>query len=419
MPTRPNAESRLISALINIGDADGAARYGVSPEMFRTHRSEYEWLLSFPRSFGIQPSAESLKTKFPSFPYSDSYTDVSFICVDVKRRYFHTDMVLRIDRAAEALRNDDVEEAYDHLRGLSHPDTLIAASPVNVIADESLLSSIEHSSSIMDMPWPTLQEYTSGPAKGSFWTFAARLKQGKSWMLAYIIAHALLQGVSIMYFTLEMPQAQVLPRVHAILARYLRYPTRYYDLHGKGFDPIAYRRLLRLIRDDVPGELYVRDTSQGPISTLDVQALSRHADLSIIDHLGLMTSPGAKRAIDDWRVMATISNIIKEIAVSNDVPIIAAAQINREGDAADSRNWKPPKARNLAQADAIGQDSDVIVTMKRRTRSVMVCSLEENRSGESSILWHTRFDPNEGRFDEIDPDLAEDLMERDRERDDL
>lgn len=413
MPTRSNTETKLISALVNTQDVTAAEGFGVSPEMFESHRSEYEWLLSFPRSFGRQPSAESLLTQFDTFPFSDTYIDVAFISASLKRNWHRKQMVIAVTQVSAALRDDDVEGAYDSIKMLPHPDLYAHDKPKNVIADESVLKVIEESTSKIRTPWKTLQEHTGGPSNGDVWTVAARLKQGKSWTLACLIVEALMQGHGVMLFSLEMPLAQVLPRIHVVIANLLQQPIQHSQMRGQGFDPIAYRRLIRLIRDDVPGQLFVKDTSEGPVSTMHIQSMTKDCDMAVIDHLGLMTTTSGHRAAEDWRFAAIISNTVKELAVSNNIPIIIANQINREGE---STGWKPPKARNLSQTDAVGQDSDVIITMKQRTKHVAVYSLEENRHGESSVLWHTRFDPNQGKFEEISKNDAEDIIDGDLQK---
>jgi replicative DNA helicase len=113
--------------------------------------------------------------------------------------------------------------------------------------------------------------------------------------------------------------------------------------------------------------------------------------------------------------MAAISNVLKEIATTNSLPIISAAQINREGDTGGS---KPPKVKNLSQSDALGQDADVVVTMKRLSKTVMIYSLEKNRHGESDVLWYSRYLPNDGRFEEIKFERARDMVEADEDKKD-
>jgi replicative DNA helicase len=135
-----------------------------------------------------------------------------------------------------------------------------------------------------------------------------------------------------------------------------------------------------------------------------VAAYAEEADLHIVDHIGLFRASSGSRAIADWRVQAEISNEFKEIAVSKKTRVLALAQINREGD---TSNWKPPRTKNLAQSDAIGQDSDVVVTMKKYSDTVMTYLLDKNRDGPSDRLFWSRFDVENGDYREITRDQAD------------
>jgi len=415
MPERPNSESRLISALINVHDVEAALIYGVVPEMFQTYQSEYRWLASFPVRYDNQPSVESLRDKFPEFPYSETYVDVGFICDEVKDKHTHRTMVTALQAAGEALRNGDTDEAYAFFSSIQHPEAHATYRMENALHDTSFLDSYDEVDTI-EMPWATLQKTTGGPAAGDFWVVAARLKQGKSWTLASMLVHALMSGRRCTLFSLEMPKRQVMTRIHVQLAYELGIKdVRHSDLHGRGYDPIAYRKLMGAIKEQISGELFVVDTSRGGISTATVASHTKDTEFAVVDHMGLLMSPFGKRAVEDWRMMAAISNITKEIAQVNAVPIVAAAQINREGD---TRGWKPPRTRNLAQSDALGQDADVVITMKRRSKSVATYLIDANRSGESGVLFSTMFLPNEGRFEEIKFEKAREIAENDVQMED-
>jgi replicative DNA helicase len=249
---------------------------------------------------------------------------------------------------------------------------------------------------------------------GDLWYLAARPGQGKSWSLASFTEQALIEGKKVLLFSLEMPEKSVRTRVDTILAKALGVKdVRHRDLKGRSYDAIQYRKLREEIKERVYGELFIVDTSRGAISPSHVASMSKGMDVVLIDYVGLMASPLGGRAVDDWRTMASISNILKEVAVQNDLPILAAAQINREGD---SEGFRPPKLKNLAQSDALGQDADIAITMKRRSNSVAIYSLEKNRDGEGGALWHTKYLPNEGDLSEIGSDKAKDMMIRDEDK---
>ena len=86
---------------------------------------------------------------------------------------------------------------------------------------------------------------------------------------------------------------------------------------------------------------------------------------------------------------------------------MCAAQINRDGETGSA----PPKVKNLAQSDALGQDGDVVLTMRSKPHNVAThFSLEKNRHGASGIPFYTTFDPDHGQFVEVTGDHADDLV---------
>ena len=111
--------------------------------------------------------------------------------------------------------------------------------------------------------------------------------------------------------------------------------------------------------------------------------------------------------IKDQREMAKISNSLKRIALGQQVGVLCAAQINRDGETGSA----PPRIKNLSQSDALGQDGDVVLTMRAKPKNVAThFSIEKNRHGSSGIHFHTTFDPNSGVYTEISADHAEDLV---------
>jgi replicative DNA helicase len=87
--------------------------------------------------------------------------------------------------------------------------------------------------------------------------------------------------------------------------------------------------------------------------------------------------------------------------------MVCAAQINRDGETGNA----PPKVKNLSQSDALGQDADVVLTMRAKPHDVATdFSIEKNRHGSSGIRFYTTFDPNTGVFTEISAEQAEDAV---------
>lgn len=407
MRIRRTSESLLISAMLNT--ATDPSIHGISEEMLGTYASEYHWLLTYEKIYGSEPTVESFLHKFPDFPLIPTATDVAFASEEVLGEYTRRELVKSINRAADHLEQGDVEEAMLAVSSFIPP--VRKTYPSNDLHSLDFLTEYENKEETMPVPWEHLQQATGGIRSGDLWYVAARLSQGKSWILANFAATALLNGSRVRFYSLEMSKAQVLTRMHVLLGAHLGMDVDHIAMRDRIYDPIAYKKVAQAIKDQIPGELSIADTSNGRVSPTTVVSDKGWADLVIIDYAGLMSTPMGGRAIDDWRSMGVISNMLKEVAVAHDLRIIAAAQINRDGDT--GANSVPPKVKNLAQSDSLGQDADVVLTHKQMASTVMVYGVEKNRHGAAGSRFYSRFLPNTGRFNEIDQDRAEDLRDED------
>lgn len=403
MRIRRTSESLLLSSVLNT--EDDPALYGITEEMMASYAAEYRWLVSYPKLYGVRPSSEAMLQKFKDFPYTTEACDTAFAAEEVIAEYTRRQLVKSIQRAADHLEEGDVEEAMLAVSTFIPPARM--KPMVNDLEDMSFLNQYEEHEDSLTVPWETLQRHTGGMRSGDLWYLAARLSQGKSWTLGVFARDALLAGRKVKFYSLEMPRYQVLVRMHVLLGAALGMDVDHIAMRDKVYDPIQYRKMVKRIHEEVPGELQVHDTSMGRVTPSTI-AQDRGVDLAIVDYAGLMSTPLGGRAIDDWRSMGVISNMLKEVALSANMRILAAAQINREGDTTGS---VPPKVKNLAQSDSLGQDADVVLTHKQMSKSVMVYGLEKNRHGACGERFYSRFQPNTGHFVEIDKDRAEDIRD--------
>jgi len=105
-------------------------------------------------------------------------------------------------------------------------------------------------------------------------------------------------------------------------------------------------------------------------------------DLVIIDYLQLM-KPTDKKAIREQQV-SEMSRTLKETAMSEDIPIIALSQLNRD---VEKRADKEPGLSDLRESGAIEQDADVIMFLWDQEQPKL--KIGKNRSGIVGLvdLW--------------------------------
>jgi replicative DNA helicase len=155
------------------------------------------------------------------------------------------------------------------------------------------------------------------------------------------------------------------------------------------------------------GKFYINDNSRGKSTVTSIAASveALQPDTVIIDYLTLLGGGG-----DDWRGVGKLSGDIQSLAQRYQIPTTALAQINRVG-----AGKEPPGAEHLSQADAIGQDADLVVTMAQQSKSVMKMKIAKFRHGPDGGIWYAKFTPGTGQYEEIGGDAAADLIDEDNE----
>ena len=404
-----SAEALLISALVNTASVGSEVPFGISAYDFEGYADEYNWLVNYVETYGEQPTRDIFAATFSSFPYSE-HTEVrsaaDLVHVASNRRRMHAAM----SDAVDLIHLGEVNRAYDVL--VESRPKRATLPPRRLLTDTSIFDSWGDRRYAIELPYPSLQRYTGGIRAGNLWYVAGRPSQGKSAHLGAINKKAVLDGNRVLFYSLEMSEEEVRARFHASLAHEMGYPSlTLTELRDRHVDVAVYRRFIGELAerlDACGGVLDVHTPADGPVSPSVVAARASEYAMTTIDYVGLMTQDGGGHAIDDWRVMAKISNQLKSIALSHkDSRLLCAAQINRDGETGTA----PPKVKNLSQSDALGQDGDVVLTMRAKPHDVAThFSLEKNRHGTSGVHFYTTFDPNTGTYVEVSGDHAEDLV---------
>jgi replicative DNA helicase len=404
----PSAEALLISALINNEAVGEEIQYGISLADFEGYKDPYGWLANYIETYNCQPTADIFKHKFPDFPLS-VHDNIRSAAEAVHQSSNRRRITTAITEAMDYLHLGDADAAHQILAGAAPVHA--AGLPRPLLTDVSHLDEWDTRGFAVELPYPSLQRYTGGIRAGNLWYMAGRPSQGKSAHLASFNKQAVKDGNRVLFYSLEMSEEEVRARFHASLATELGYHSITLSaLRDRRVDRAMYRKFIGELGERLEGwggALDVHTPADGPVSPSVVAARCSEYDLTTIDYVGLMSQDGGGMAIDDWRVMARISNSLKTIALAQDARLLCAAQINRDGETGSA----PPKVKNLAQSDALGQDGDVVLTMRSKPKNVAThFSLEKNRHGSSGIQFYTTFDPNTGTYTEISVDHAEDLV---------
>lgn len=416
-------EALLLSAVVKSGEHQQLASHAITPAMFHVHVDEAEWLFKYISRNGKAPSKTALRNQFPDFTVY-KVDDTSHWCEEVRKTHKQQSLIDIMDVAMNLVDAGDEDQAI-HM--IQQGITAVNATSVGVRNDFDVFEQWNEVYQIVSdrvdrvrlngyagIPsgFRTLDDITGGMQPGWFGVIAARLGEGKTWTGVRMGYHAAIAGHKVTYFSLEQPRIQIAMRVHAFGSRqYAKEVFNPMDLNrGKGFDLRAYKKFLQDMRDKRgSGQFKINDTARGRVSidTLNAVIEMEQPDLVIIDYLTLLSTDS-----DDWRGTAKLSGAIQSSSHRYNVPIWALSQVNRLGIGKDA-----PGAEHLSQADAIGQDADVVMTQKQMSRNVMKHRLAKFRHGQGGDTWFSKFSPGTGEYDEVNEDKAQDLIDADNEDD--
>ena len=214
-----------------------------------------------------------------------------------------------------------------------------------------------------------LDNRTSGLRAGELLILAARPGMGKSTLAMNIAMNlAIDQSVPILFFTLEMSRLEVLLRVLCAHSQ-----TNHADLK-RGHIPQGKRASIQASMDQIfRSPVYMDDT--GALTIWDCISRTRKLNLDlrtngqgklglvVVDYLQLMSDP-ENRKFGRQMEVASISRALKQLAMSEGVPILALSQMNRSVEQRRGESARP-QLSDLRESGALEQDADMVMFIHR------------------------------------------------------
>ncbi len=387
-----NIELQLYVTMLQTGDFGPIIRGDVTAEDLTTNEAKI--LDNFVRGYRGETSGLA---KYPSLPIVKArFSQAAFILpdpcpADTIQALVHE---VRINRAKADLRtigqellnaadsDDPITIAYQHSGTLRQ---MAAKSQPTRTLDvrnglRALYENYESGNLIAEgIPWmwQTLQKHTRGIQMKEFSVISGRPKSRKTFTALAEVIFALMHGYRTLVFTPEMPPPQIMMRCAAMMAK-----IRYTEFKSAQLEEAEYMRFCEIVdnygsltaespekyaiklrhvlaqhdvADDALPTLQIIQSTNKTVSWLESQIMAHGPHLVMVDSFYRQAAETTSKKQDEtWRVTA-ISRALKDLAMEANVAILGTHQINRDGED------KIGSLANLALADAIGQDADIIL----------------------------------------------------------
>lgn len=241
------------------------------------------------------------------------------------------EMISSLDLSGPDKRLEHVADTvFDQIKGFNQGVPICRVIPTNI---------------------PQLDARNGGIYSEGIIMFAARPSVGKTSMLTTITTNLALQGLKVALFSLEMSRSAVCARIVCGLAGinvagYLK---------GELYSNDEFHRVCEAHDRLAETNYFIRD---GILSVADLRAEAlkqkyvHGLDVIAVDYLTLIESDGGSREKDDFRVVIKIMKQLKKISQECEVPILLAAQLNR-----NISEYEKPSLRDLRDAGEMEADT--------------------------------------------------------------
>lgn len=412
----------LISSILRDRDYTTATICGVTPEMFTAYPDEWDWVAEYVGKHKKVPTKNAFKAQFPDFRIK-AVNDSAHFSDEVRRQYARRMMTRAMNTSADMLADGLLTDAVDAI----HKSAIEVGAALNGVQDKNFTTDWEHIYGEVEQRkerfdkygragiptgFETFDDRSGGLVPGQLAIVAARLSQGKSWTLIYMAMVAMMNGHKAHYASLEMSNAEVGMRLHNFLSGSIgkQVFTAQALSQGSDFDLIEYKRFLKDVKASMKGQLTMSDTRRIGLTEIAAQIERHQPDIYFLDYLTLARMKGG----GDWKDIGELTKGLKDLAKETNTVIVSAAQLNRQ--AAGTKGVAD--ADTIGGSDQIGQDADVIFTMKKHSETIIQYKLTKNRQGRAGYHWWMNLDLQQGVYKEVSANDAQDLIDRDKDRED-
>ncbi len=307
----------------------------------------------------------SLSNQVPSSLHAESYAHAINGYATRRRMLNAANEIAKLAYRKDYDVEFSIEQAEKAILAVSQNRYKRDLLPIKRVVDEYLsrvlmMSGSTDATSGLSTGLPSLDKILDGLQRSDFLIVAGRPGMGKSGFLIGIAKHVGLElKRSVAMFTLEMSSEQLLQRMLAMETdidsqklRSARLNEREQELAQHAMTVLSDARIFI---DDTPAITPMQMRTK--CTRLQME---EGLDLVVVDYLQLMSSDA--RTDNRAQEVSYISRYLKVMAKELNVPVIAAAQLNR---GVEQRQDKTPVLSDLRESGSLEQDADIVMFINR------------------------------------------------------
>lgn len=236
--------------------------------------------------------------------------------------------------------------------------------------------------------------------RGGLWILGARTSVGKSAFAMDLALKASKHGSKVLFLSLEMDEVSIMQRVYAnVSRRHIDNFQKPYDFAKNDIAMDMGRQALAeaegIFERDYIDNFTIYYESGITVDRIDtiIEASEIKYDLVVVDYLQIMDERSGRA---DWEKIGIISKKLKQLALRQNLCVMALTQLNRGAEGDES-----PQLSSIGRSGSIENDADVVAFLTRqRGEKETTIHIKKNRQGGTEITNIKNFVLSECRFED-------------------
>ena len=388
-------ELQVINYLFQTNSMQLVTLNGITEEHFTTYKEHFNFILKFYNEFNQLPSKETFSGKFgDQFEWLNISDPEEYLIHKLQEAKLYRDLVGSYKDLGELIKNEKTDKAVEKMAALAQEFLKQKSTKcVDLISDanerlSTYLYKIDNPKNVaVSTGIKELDEILGGwDCLNESAVIAARTGIGKSWWLIYFALEAAKQGLRVGFYSGEMEIDLVGYRLDTFLGKIANGSLT----RGNPNVLLNYQAYIKDINNVVPGHIFciTPDMIDGSATVSKLRAFIEkyNLDMLCVDQFSLLDDE--RRGRTPREQMANISKDLRALQRLKKIPILAAAQLNRE----DTTESDGPSTRNIAESDRIGQDATTILFIERKNDDKVIFTVGKARNARTgdklTFVWN-------------------------------
>ena len=347
---------------------------GIDNSYFTTYREQFDFIKAYYDTYNQLPSKETFEVKFKdNFEWLTITDAEEYLLSKLKEYKLYRSVVASYKELTNLIKSEKTGEAISKMAEISQQFMQQEQSTcVDLISDASIrynnyLNKVEnHSSAFISTGVKELDDILGGwDASNETAIIAARTGVGKSWWLIKFALEAAKAGLSVGFYSGEMDADLVGYRLDTFLGNIANGSLT----HGNSNVLDQYKRYIDDINKVIDGHIFciTPDMIDGSATVSKLRAFIEKYNIQFlcVDQFSLLDDE--RRGRTPREQMCNLSKDLRTLQRLKKIPILAAAQLNREEIGIDG-----PSTRNISESDRIGQDATTVLFIERKSDNVVI-----------------------------------------------